>query len=187
MLPASISQALDTLADYTNPALMVPTLKSTSPVAIIAELSSTLQQGGRLTNLVDSAILSEAVMTRELLSATSISPGWALPHARLKGLTQLSFALGRSSQPIVWLGKDRVRVQTIFLFAVPEAEAKAYLNLIAAVARFSQTAGLIEQLGCARDGRGMFRVLQQVALRRPRAAASGAQNVPATTLGAVVN
>ena len=163
---------------------MIPKLQSTAPPAAIAELCATLQKDGRLN---DSAAFYDAVMTRELLSATSISPGWALPHARLKGLSQLSFALGRTFQPLVWFGESKSRVQTIFLFAVPETEAKTYLNLIAAVARLSQNAALLEQLQRARDEQGMFEILQQAPLRQPRPAATANENPTPRALGAAVN
>src|SRR5438270_8906732 len=142
---------------------MVPELQSKAAPAVIAELCSVLQRQGRLS---DPAAFHDAIMARELISATSIAPGWALPHARLKGLTQLSFALARSSQPLVWFGEGGARPQTVFLFAVPEAESKTYLNLIAAVARLSQNPVLLEQLVRAPDGGSMFEVLEQVALRQ---------------------
>lgn len=142
---------------------MVPELESQAGAAVIAELCSVLQRQGRLS---DPAAFYDAVMTRELMSATSIAPGWALPHARLKGLAQLSFALARSSQPLFWFGEAGFRLRTVFLFAVPEAEALTYLNLIAAVARLSQNPVLLEQLVRAPDRQSMFEVLQHVPLRQ---------------------
>ena len=157
-----MDKSLKTLADYTSPALMVPELQSKAAAGVIAELCSVLQRQGLLN---DPASFYDAVMTRELLSTTSFAPGWALPHARLKGLSQLSFALARSSQPIVWSGESGFRPQTVFLFAVPEEEAKTYLNVIAAVGRLNQNTALLEQLQHAPDGKTMFGVLEQIPLR----------------------
>lgn len=170
MTLTQIFKASETLANYTSPALMVPALQSRAPKEVIAELCSTLQRDGQLS---DKASFYDAVMARELMSATSISPGWALPHARLKGLAQLSFVMARSSQPLVWFGENGLRVQTVLLFAVPEAEAKTYLSLIAAVAKLSQNDGLVEQLLRAPDSQSMFAVLRQVPLRQPRLPAIG--------------
>src|SRR6266404_5655801 len=69
---------LNTLADYTSPALMVPELQSKVAAGVITELCSLLERQERLS---DSAALYEAVITRELLSPTTIAPGWVLPHA----------------------------------------------------------------------------------------------------------
>jgi mannitol/fructose-specific phosphotransferase system IIA component (Ntr-type) len=167
MVAPLTNQSLETLADYTSPELMVPELRNDTASAVIAELCSTLQQDGRL---IDSATFYDAVMARELLSPTAIPPGWALPHARLKALTRLSFALAHSSKPFTWLGDSGARVQTVFLFAVPKMEAKAYLNLIAGIARLSQNAVLLEKLRRARDPKTMFDVLGEVSLCQPRLA-----------------
>jgi mannitol/fructose-specific phosphotransferase system IIA component (Ntr-type) len=157
-----MDQSLKTLADYTSPGLMVPELRSNVAAGVIAELCSLLQRQGRLN---DSAAFYEAVMRRELLSTTSFGSGWALPHARLKGLRQLSFALARSSQPLVWFGESGFRPQTVFLFAVREEEVKTYLDVIAAVARLNQNTALLEQLLHAPNGKTMFGVLEQIPLR----------------------
>jgi mannitol/fructose-specific phosphotransferase system IIA component (Ntr-type) len=144
---------------------MVPELQSRTAPDVIAELCSLLQRNERLPN---SAAFYEAVMAREFLSPTSIPPAWALPHARLQGIAQLSFALARSSQPLVWFHEGGIRPQTVFLFAVPEGEARTYLSLVAAVARLNQNRVLLEQLRRAPDGKSMFKVLEQVHLREPR-------------------
>jgi mannitol/fructose-specific phosphotransferase system IIA component (Ntr-type) len=58
-------------------------------------------------------------------------------------------------------------VQLIWLFAVSEPETKAYLTLIASVARLSQDSLRVQQLLMAQDGRAMCDVLKEVPLRRP--------------------
>ena len=168
MPPTLTDQSLSTLADYTAPALMVPELKSQTAMAAIEELCLLLERDGRLP---DRAAFFDAVMVREKLSSTAISPGWALPHARLKGLPQLSFILARSPRPLVWSSEARFPVHTVILFAAPDSEAKMYLNLISAIAKLSQNAALVAQLRQAPDANTMFSVLQQVSLRQPRPSA----------------
>ncbi len=158
-----------TLADFSSPALMLPQLRSRTSAAVIAELSGILQREGLLPD--DDAFCS-AVLRREQMSSTAMPSGWALPHARLAGLPQLCFVLARAPQPLVWSAEARSLVHTVFLFAAPEAEAKAYLNLISAVARLSQSPDLAEQLRRASDAPAMFAVLQHVPVNqvRPQAA-----------------
>ena len=150
---------MKSLADYTSRELMVPDLQNKAPAGVINELCTLLHRKGLIGDL---AAFCGAVVNRELLNSTAIAPGWALPHARLKELTQLSFALARSLQPLVWFGGGTVRPQLVFLFAIPEAEAKAYLDLIAALSRLSREAALCEQLMRAPDSQTMFAVLEQV-------------------------
>jgi len=162
-----MDQSLKTLADFTNPALIVPNLQSQTPGAVISELCAVLQRGG---NLNDLESFFKAVVDRELMSPTAVSPGFALPHARLAGLSQLSFALARSSRPLKWFGESSVRVQIFFLFAVPETEAKTYLNVISAVAKLCQNPALVGQLMRAPDAQAMFGLLKHAPLRLPRPA-----------------
>jgi mannitol/fructose-specific phosphotransferase system IIA component (Ntr-type) len=159
---------LNTLAHFTSPALILPELESRVPADVIAELCSVLHREGRLN---DFAAFYHAVLNRELTCPTSIAPGWALPHARLQGITQLSFAMARSSQPLVWFGECRIRPQIVFLFAVPEEEARIYLSVVAAVAKLIQNPALFEQLGSAPDGNSMFRILEQIPLRQRKPSA----------------
>ncbi|HLH55960.1 MAG TPA: PTS sugar transporter subunit IIA [Verrucomicrobiae bacterium] len=147
------------LADFTRPELLVPMLKSTTPAEVVAELTDQLDRTGMLENR---KTFLDAVIARERLSPTACSPGWALPHARLAELPELIFALGKSFKPLAWAGGQSVN--TVWLFAVPEGETKAYLNLVASVARFSQNTAQLAKLSAASDASLMFEVMGQVPL-----------------------
>jgi PTS system fructose-specific IIC component len=155
-----------TIAHYTTPGLMLPQLSQREPEAVIGELCSALEREGRIT---DPAAFRAAVVRNEQQRSTAISPGWALPHARIAGLAQLSFALGRSVTPLDWFGQTAERVQMVFLFAVPEAAAANYLTLVSGLAKLNQDPALLEKLFYAPDGAGMVAVLDQIKLRQPRA------------------
>jgi mannitol/fructose-specific phosphotransferase system IIA component (Ntr-type) len=158
-------QPFQTLADFTSPGLMVPSLQSETASEVVARLCAILHQKGGLT---DSETFFERVMTRESMSPTCMSPGIALPHARLAALPKLTFTLARSRHPLTWFNERNAFVQIIFLFAVPEGEARTYLNVISAVARLSQNPALVGQLMRAPKSEGMFEVLRNAPLRRPR-------------------
>ena len=155
------------LADFTRPELIIPRLRSTSAELVIGELTDKLEQTGSLENRT---VFLDAVRVRERLSPTSCAPGWALPHARLADLPKLTFALGTALQPLTWLGEQKASVKIVWLFAVPESETRAYLNLIASIARFSQNAVLVDQLTKAVDASAIFDVLLQAPLPASRSA-----------------
>ena len=160
---------LNSMADYTEPSLLLPLLRSRDAAAVTAELCSTLQRQGRISDLLP---FYHAVISHEALSGTVISPGWALPHARSPEIPQLSFALGRTAEPLAWFGGEPVSM--IFLFAVPESDAAAYLSLIAGLAKLGQDRLRLERLADAPDSRTMFEVLGEIPLPRRRAAAVNA-------------
>jgi mannitol/fructose-specific phosphotransferase system IIA component (Ntr-type) len=108
-----------------------------------------------------------AVLNREHLADTAMESGMAFPHARLHGLKELSFALGRGDKPLTW-GKTSRPVQLVFLLAVPAADATQYLLLISGLVRLAKQQDLLPQLLAAQDSSQILKILQQVPLPERR-------------------
>ena len=106
-----------------------------------------------------------SALNREYLCSTVTEPGWAMPHALVKGLDKPCFVLGRCPSPMIWMKIDQKRVSLVFLFAIPETDARAYMNLISGMARLSKAPRLVERLVKAGDTFEMLNVLKQVNLR----------------------
>jgi mannitol/fructose-specific phosphotransferase system IIA component (Ntr-type) len=153
---------VQTLANFTNTLLLRARFQSTASDKVIAELCVPLCQE---LGLGAGSNFFEAVMAREKLCSTACEPGWALPHARLASVPHLSFALGRADSPLAWFGAPKLGVRLVWLFAVPEFEARSYLNLVASVAKLSQNPVFLEQLMRAPDAAAMLAVLKQVPVR----------------------
>jgi nitrogen PTS system EIIA component len=160
--PSPIKSAL-VLADFTSPELIVPSLRGQDATAAIQELSAALQREGRVS---DAPPFIQSALDRELLCGTVTEPGWAIPHALVKGLNEPCFALGRWSSPKIWT-KSNQRVNLVFLFAIPETDAQAYMNLIISLGRLSNAMQLVEQLLKADNAVEMLNVLKQVKLPAP--------------------
>jgi len=156
------------LADYTSLELLTPRLENRSASAAIAELCSRLEHAGKIP---DSLSFYDAVIRRETLSSTGTAYGLALPHARVDGLPELSFALGVTAEPLVWFDKTAEPVRMVFLFAVPDGEVKNYLKLISGLAKLSRDPVYEARLFQASDSRAMLEVLHQIPLRDARAVA----------------
>lgn len=159
-----------TLADYTSPELILPELQSRSVPAVLAELCHTLEGAGRVE---DPLAFYNAVVSHEQLSSTAMPPGWALPHARLKSLSSLSFAVGRSPVPLAWNPAGGPAVRLVFLFAVPEVEGASYIMLLSALAKLSQNALRWEALLHAPDSKSLYALLQNIPLNQPQPAKPG--------------
>jgi mannitol/fructose-specific phosphotransferase system IIA component (Ntr-type) len=150
------------LADFTSPGLIVPYLHGRGAAAVIQELSARLQREGRLTDLLQ---FYHSALNREYLCSTVAEPGWAMPHALVKGLDKPCFVLGRCAPPMIWMKSDHQPVSLVFLFAIPETDAQAYMNLIYGLARLSKTPHLVDPLLKGRDTFAVLNVLKQVKLR----------------------
>jgi mannitol/fructose-specific phosphotransferase system IIA component (Ntr-type) len=151
-----------TLADFTSLELIVPRLRGRDEAAVLQELSQALQREGRVPDFLP---FYHAALNREFLVSSDLEAGMAFPHARLPGLKELSFALGRGDRPLVWGAKAGHSVRLIFLIAVPGTESTQYLSLLSGLARLAKDGGLMEKLRAAADAARMFEVLQQIELR----------------------
>src|SRR5262249_37351378 len=122
------------LADFTSPGLVIPHLSGHDPAAVIQELSQALQREKRIPDLLP---FYHAALNREYMVGTDMEAGLAFPHARLAALKELSFALGRSGEPLAWGPKSAGAVRLVFLIAVPATDSTQYLSLISGLARLA--------------------------------------------------
>lgn len=151
-----------TLANFTSPGLIIPRLHGRDATTVIQELAAAMQQEGRVP---DGESLCRAALSRECQGGTDMEDGMAFPHARLAGLKELSFALGRSDKLLDW-GTENVRpVRLVFLLAVPAMDYAQYLRLISGLARLSKDGPLVKQLHAAQDASQVIELLRQVELK----------------------
>ena len=151
-----------TLADYTRSELIVPRLRERDTAGIISELSHALQREGCLADVLP---FYHAALNRELLTNSTLDCGMAFPHARLSGIKQLRFALGRSPEPVICGGKGAAPVRLIFLIAVPATDAAGYLHLLASLARMAQSPPFFAELLSAQTANAMLAVLIKIGIR----------------------
>jgi fructose PTS system EIIBC or EIIC component len=164
-----------TLADFTNPALIIPRLQSTDVAGVINELSQALQREGRISDLLP---FYHAALNREYLVSTNTEAGMAFPHARIASLKQVSFALGRSQQSLAWGSKSQSSVRLVFLLAVPATDSTQYLPLISGLVRLAKDQALVDHMLTERNPEQLFEALQQVELRI-RTNGHNARSIPA--------
>ena len=152
-----------TLADYTCSQLIVPRLRERDTAGIINELSQALQREGCVADVLP---FYHAALNRELLTNSTLDCGMAFPHARLSGIKQLRFALGRSPEPVICGGKGAAPLRLIFLIAVPATDAAGYLHLLASLARMAQSPQIFSELLSAQTAGAMLAVLSKIGIRQ---------------------
>jgi mannitol/fructose-specific phosphotransferase system IIA component (Ntr-type) len=151
------------LADYTQPALIVPQLRERDTAGIIGELSQALQRQGCVPDVLP---FYQAALNQELLANSALDCGLAFPHARLSGVKRLQFAFGRTPEPIVWGARSSWPAQFVFLLAVPATDAAGYLHLLASLARLGQQPEHLAQLRVAENAEAILAVLQNIRMRQ---------------------
>lgn len=151
-----------TLADFTDPGLILPRLRGQDAASVIQELAQALQRERRVPDLLP---FYHAALNREFLVSTEMEAGMAFPHARLPGLKELSFAFGRSDEPLAWGTRGARTVRLVFLIAVPATEATQHLLFISGLARLAKQDQLVQKIHAARDTFQILEVLRQIKLR----------------------
>lgn len=156
------SSRVMTLADFTSPGLIIPRLHGQDTATVIQELVQAMQREGRVPDLLP---FYQAALNREFLGSTDMETGMAFPHARLSGLKDLSFALGRSDEPLAWGSRTIRSVRLVFLMMVPATDSTQYLWLISGLARLAKDRLLVEKLHAAQGTLQLVELLRQVELR----------------------
>jgi mannitol/fructose-specific phosphotransferase system IIA component (Ntr-type) len=150
------------LADFTRRELMVLALRERDAAGIIGELSRVLREQDCVPDVLP---FYQAALNQELLANSANGFGMAVAHARLSGVKQLQFALGRAAQPVIWGAKGSWPVQLIFLLAVPATDAAAYLHLLSNLARLGRNSETLAELLAAPDAPGLLAVLRKIKLQ----------------------
>jgi mannitol/fructose-specific phosphotransferase system IIA component (Ntr-type) len=150
-----------TLADFTSPGLIRPQLQGPDAASVIQELSQALQHEKRISDWLP---FYHAALNHEFLVGSDMEAGLAFPHARLPGLRELAFAVGRSKEPLAWGSKSTRSVRMVFLIAVPATDSTQYLLLVAGLARLAKASQLVETLQAAPVASQMWETLQQIKL-----------------------
>jgi mannitol/fructose-specific phosphotransferase system IIA component (Ntr-type) len=151
-----------TLADFTSPGLVIPRLSGEDAASVIQELSQALRREKRVPDLLP---FYHAALNHEFLVGSNLEAGLAFPHARLPGLGEIAFALGRSDEPLGWWSQAARSVRLVFLVAVPATDSTRYLLLCSGFARLSKDAALVERLLAAPDASAMLEALRQIKLQ----------------------
>ncbi len=97
------------------------------------------------TNVVDS------LLAREKLGSTGLGQGIAIPHGRIKGLSDARGAFVRLRTPIPFDAPDGKPVGQVFVLLVPEHATERHLQLLSELAQMFSERGFRDQLTHAPD------------------------------------
>jgi len=93
----------------------------------------------------------EHLLERERLGSTGLGHGIALPHSRMKDLTQARGAFVQLRRGIDFDAIDGAPVHLAFALLVPQEANEAHLQLLSALARMFSDASLRQGLQAARS------------------------------------
>ncbi len=146
------------LLDILPKQLIVPDLKGRSKKQVLDELiDALLQEKPEL----DRERLMAVLLERERLGSTGIGDGIAIPHGKLKDLSQLMLAFGKSTEGVDFESMDGKPVHLFFLLVAPENCTGTHLRALARIARLLKNAPVRKRLVTAQAQDEIYAVIQQ--------------------------
>jgi nitrogen PTS system EIIA component len=135
------------VADLIAPAQVLAALRVQDKPQLLAELA----RRASATTGIDAPTIITALQTREQLGSTGLGKGFALPHARVDGLTAFFGLFVRLSRPIDFQAIDGQPVDLVFLLLIPPDANAEHVAALAAIARPIRDPLFVRELRQAKD------------------------------------
>jgi len=146
-----------TIGDIIPPDQVVVGLRGLDKTHLLQDLAG---RAARATSLEARAVF-DALLLRENLGSTGLGKGFALPHARLEGLSRRYALFARLARPIDFTAIDGRPVDLLILLLAP-ADGADHLSTLAALSRPLRDEPFLQQLRAAPDAPAIHRLLAGV-------------------------
>ncbi len=144
-----------TLGELIGPAQVIEGLRVGTKAQLLTELSRRAAAAVKL----DQPLIQDALQQREELGSTGLGKGFALPHARLPGLSKPFAMFARLSKPIDFAAVDDRPVDIVVLLLTPTNGASDHLSTLAAISRPMREEAFTRRLREAANGPALHAVL----------------------------
>jgi PTS system nitrogen regulatory IIA component len=143
------------IADFIDPAHITLDLRVRDKAQLLQELAR--RAAASVIGANADAVL-RALQSREQLGSTGLGKGFALPHARIEGLTAFVGLFARLARPIDYDAIDDAPVDLVFLLLMPADGGNAHVAALAAISRRFRNAEAVARLRKA-DAAGALTIL----------------------------
>jgi nitrogen PTS system EIIA component len=124
-----------------------------------AQLIGELARRGAAGTGTDAGVVANALLARERLGSTGLGKGFALPHARVPGLTRFFGVFVRLARPIDFQAIDGQPVDLVFLLLIPDEAGNDHVAALAAISRRLRDAEVLKQVRKAADAGALYQLL----------------------------
>lgn len=123
---------------------------------VICELVDMLVDAGKVR---DGASLKEAVWSREQTRTTGIGHGLAIPHGKCEGISELTMAIGKPSEPLDFEAIDNQPVRLVVLLASPPDKTSDHIQALAQVSRMMTNEDFRQKIYDAENAEAIFELV----------------------------
>jgi PTS system nitrogen regulatory IIA component len=100
------------------------------------------------------------LLERERLGCTGLGGGVAIPHCKLRGISEVVVAVASVAVPVDFGAADGIPVDLVFLVASPAEAPAAHLHALARISKLLRAPGVVARLRAARSVAEMLEVLR---------------------------
>jgi nitrogen PTS system EIIA component len=137
--------------------LIFPDLTGSTVEEALTEMSSGLAREGRVRDADD---VARRLVEREGMGSTGLGAGIAIPHCKLRDLSDLVLAIGVSRAGIDFGAPDGVPVTLVFLLLSPSEAPAIHLQALARISRIIRIPGVAEGLRAAPTAEAIATILK---------------------------
>ena len=123
-------------------------------------LKDICQMLAKADTITDEAELERAIFERENIISTSIGLGIAIPHVRLKSVTDMTIAIGVVKEGVDYKSFDDLPVNIIIMIAAPEGAHREYLSVLAKIALLLKNKSIRKSIFEAENPQKIYDVLK---------------------------
>lgn len=142
---------------FVDERLVFPDLSATTLDAVLGEMAALLERSGVVRNAED---LARRLTERERMGSTGLGAGLAIPHCKLRDLTDVVLAVGVSRAGIDFKAPDGQPVTLLFLVLSPSEAPALHLQALARISRVIRMPGIAEGVRNESTAEGIAAVLR---------------------------
>jgi nitrogen PTS system EIIA component len=146
------------LDSLTQPELIFPDLDATDRDTVLRSLADHVAGHE---DRVDADDLFDKLVEREQLGSTGVGSGVAIPHCKLKGLSEVVMAVGISREGIDFGAIDTRPVRLFFVVVSPTDAPAAHLQVLAAISRWLKKDSHVNRLLALHDRQQIYDLLEE--------------------------
>ena len=105
-------------------------------------------------------VVYDSLFAREKLGSTGLGQGIAVPHGRIKGLSEALGAFVRTRQPIPFDSPDGRGVSQVFVLLVPEQATDRHLQILSELAQMFSDRVFRERVATEADAPSLYKLFQ---------------------------
>ena len=128
--------------------LVFPHLAATTAGEALTEIAAGLERAGFVGSASD---LARRLVERETMGSTGLGGGLAIPHCKVRELTDVVVAIGISRSGVDFHSSDGEPVTVLFVVLSPAESPALHLQALARISRLIRMPGVAESLRRAED------------------------------------